>query len=137
MIFGLSRRTDLALKAIGVLSRAEIRMTGAALAGEIGTTLQFLPQVIAPLIRAGWVDSERGPRGGYRAQEALESIPLLELIEATEGEIDNGRCVLRDGPCPGSETCPVHIAWMSARDVLLEKLSELSIAQALSQEAPA
>lgn len=112
-------------------------MTGAALAGEIGTTLQFLPQVIAPLIRAGWVDSERGPRGGYRAQEALESIPLLELIEATEGEIDNGRCVLRDGPCPGSETCPVHIAWMSARDVLLEKLSELSIAQALSQEAPA
>lgn len=137
MIFGLSRRTDLALRAMEVLSISEERTSGAALAEEIGTTVQFLPQVLAPLIRAGWVDSERGPRGGYLAAVGMDSISLLELVETTEGEIDNGRCVLRDGPCPGTESCPVHVAWMSAREVLIDELGALSVAQALSTEAPA
>lgn len=137
MIFGLSRKTDLALKAMEVLSSIEGRMGGAALADEIGTTVQFLPQALAPLIKAGWIDSERGPRGGYRAAVGMDSISLLDLIETTDGEIDNGRCVLRDGPCPGTESCPVHIAWMSAREVLIDKLGAFSVAKALSTEAPA
>ena len=137
MIFGLSRKTDLALQAMEALSSSEERTSGANLAEQIGTTVQFLPQVLAPLVRAGWVDSERGPRGGYRATVGMDSISLLDLIETTEGEIDNGRCVLRDGPCPGTESCPVHIAWMSAREVLIDKLGAFSVAQALSTEAPA
>lgn len=137
MIFGLSRKTDLAIKAMEVLSGVEGRMGGAVLADEIGTTVQFLPQVLAPLIQAAWVDSERGPHGGYRAAVGMDSISLLDLVETTEGEIDNGRCLLRDGPCPGTESCPVHIAWMSAREVLIDKLGAISVAQALSTEATA
>jgi Rrf2 family iron-sulfur cluster assembly transcriptional regulator len=137
MIFGLSRRTDLALQAMEALSAAEDRMSGAALAEQIGTSVQFLPQVLAPLIRAGWVHSERGPGGGYLIAISLESVSLLDVIETTEGEIDNGRCVLRDGPCPGTESCPVHTAWMSAREVLIDKLRAFSVAQALSTEVTA
>lgn len=137
MNLGLSRKTDLALEAMETLSDSGQRMSGTALAAEIGTTVQFLPQVLAPLIRAGWIDSERGPGGGYRATVSLDSISLLDLIEATEGEVDNGRCVLRDGPCPGTETCPVHMAWMAAREVLVDELQNYSVARALVQEAPA
>lgn len=133
----LSRKTHLALEALKVLSETGERMSGVALATEVGTTIQFLPQILSPLVRAEWVDSERGPGGGYRATVPLGSISLLDLIEATEGEIDNGRCVLRDGPCPGTETCPVHMAWMAAREVLVDKLHAYSVAQALAQEAPA
>jgi Rrf2 family protein len=135
MILGLSRRTDLALEAMKALSVAEDRVRGTDLAREVGTTVQFLPQILAPLVRAGWIDSERGPGGGYRAVASLDSISLLDLIETTEGEIDNGRCVLRNGPCPGTVTCPVHVAWMAAREVLVDKLHTYSVAQAL--EAPA
>ncbi len=137
MIFGLSRRTDLALRAMKTLSDADDRMSGSDLAEEVGSTVQFLPQVLAPLLREGWIDSERGPGGGYRAAAPLESISLFDLIEATEGEIDNGRCVLREGPCPGTETCPIHLAWMAAREVLVDRLQTFSVAQALAQETPA
>jgi Rrf2 family protein len=137
MIFALSRKTDLALEALKALSTTDERVSGVDLATEIGTSVQFLPQIIAPLVRARWIDSERGPGGGYLALVPLESISLLDLIEATEGDIDNGRCVLRDGPCPGTESCPVHLAWMAAREVLIDKLDTYSVAQALSLESPA
>ena len=124
------------MKAMEALATADQRMSGGDLAAEIGTTVQFLPQILAPLLRVGWVDSERGPGGGYLILAPLDSISLLELIEATEGEIENGRCVLREGPCPGTQSCPVHSAWVSAREVLVAELSTYSVAQALSQETP-
>lgn len=137
MKIGLSRRTDLGMKAMQVLSNNQDRMSGARLADEIGTTTQFLPQVLGPLIRAGWIDSERGPRGGYLALVPLEEISLLDLVETTEGAIEDGLCVLRDGPCPGTVSCPVHLAWMEAREVLVGRLKEMSLAQALTTEVGA
>lgn len=131
----LSRRTDLAIKALASLAATDGRVTGAALAEAIDTTVSFLPQVLGPLVKAGWVDSERGPGGGYLATAPLDAISLLDVIEVTEGAIENGRCVLRDGPCPGAEGCPVHHAWLAARTVLRDELAELSVAEALAAEA--
>lgn len=135
MNISMSRKTDLAIKALTVLSRTEERIAGSALADAIGTSVSYLPQILGPLVRAGWVDSERGPRGGYLATAELDDISLLDLIEATEGAIEDGRCVLREGPCPGSESCPVHTAWLPARSVLMDRLGQLSLSEALVTEA--
>jgi DNA-binding IscR family transcriptional regulator len=62
----LNRRTDLALLALRQLSLQDEPLGGGALAEAIGTTVSFLPQVMAPLIKGGWVASDRGPGGGYR-----------------------------------------------------------------------
>lgn len=137
MNIDLSRRTDLGIKAMAVLTDARGRMSGSYLAQEIETTTQFLPQVLAPLVKAGWIDSERGPGGGYLAVVPLEEISLFDFIEATEGAIENGRCVMRDGPCPGTEGCAVHTAWLPAREVLVRRLKEMSLAQALTTEVGA
>jgi hypothetical protein len=42
------------------------------------------------------------------------------VIEATEGPADHGRCVLREGPCPGDQPCPIHYVWSEARQVLVD-----------------
>ena len=137
MNIGLSRRTDLGIKAMRTLADAGERVSGSHLAKQIGTTVQFLPQVLGPLIKAGWIGSERGPGGGYTARLPLDSITLFDLIETTEGAIADGRCVLREGPCPGAQGCAVHSAWMSARELLVEKLQKTSLEQALTTEVGA
>ncbi len=125
MIISFNRSTDLALTALRALATAEGRVSRSDLAREIGTTASYLPQVMAPLVQCGWVVSGRGPGGGYQLTSAAFDVRLLDLVEATEGPAVDGRCVFRDGPCPGEETCPVHPVWIEARQVLLDGLEEV------------
>lgn len=112
----LTRKTDLALRAVRVLAAAE-RLPGRELAALIGTTAPFIAQVIGPLVRAGLVDSRPGPNGGYALAPEAAAASVLDVIEAVEGPIDHNRCVLIGGPC-GTEVCSLHHAWQEARDAL-------------------
>jgi Rrf2 family protein len=126
----LTKRTDLAIRALHVLceSGAETRVAGARLADQIGTTTNYLSQVMTPLVRRLWVESVSGPQGGYVLRLPLVEISLLEIIEAVEGPVD-GRCVLRGAPCPVVEWCALHVPWIRARDALLSELSDTPVAE--------
>lgn len=118
----LSTRTDLALRVLEELDRAGIRVKRPDLAAVVGTTPDFLARVIAPLVRAGWVVSEVGRSGGYQSAIGLHDISMLDVIEAVEGTPDDGRCVLRAGPCRSAENCALHDAWSKARRALMAEL---------------
>jgi Rrf2 family protein len=120
MNVSFSRRTELGLAALRALATADERVSRASLAGQVGTTASFLPQVMAPLVQAGWVVSERGPGGGYRLTDKAYKARLLDVLEAVEGPTANGQCVFRDAPCPGDESCPIHAVWVEARQVLVD-----------------
>lgn len=125
MEFSLQRKTELALRALRVLGRSRNLVSGSELAGELGTSVGYLPQVMAPLVARGWVTSERGPNGGYRGRGANPN--LLDLIETTEGPVPPGKCVLRGGPCPGELTCALHDGWQRAQARLIEELARVDV----------
>jgi Rrf2 family transcriptional regulator, iron-sulfur cluster assembly transcription factor len=122
----LTRKTDLAIKAIRTLHRTGTRIPGRRLAEEIGTTAKFVSQVVAPLVQIGWLDSQPGPTGGYGLVADPHDITVLDLVEEIEGSIDNGRCVLAGGPC-GQEQCSVHDAWIEARSALRLAFSSMPV----------
>ena len=63
------------------------------------------------MVQAGWVKSSAGRAAAISSPTQLEA-RLLEVVEATEGPTSDGRCVMRDGPCPGEVTCPIHAIWV-------------------------
>lgn len=130
-----SRRTYLAMRALRELSEERDQLSGVELAERIETTSPFLPQVLSPMIKAGWIESQTGPGGGYRLAVSLVDLSLLEVVETVEGPTETGECVLRDGPCPGTESCPVHEAWQSARSELRERLAAVSAQASLERQA--
>lgn len=134
MQLAFSRRTDLALQALRILAATPGSMPGSVLAKSIGTSVAFLPQVMSPLIQAGWVWSGRGPGGGYRITEAAEGAALLDVIEATGGPVRDGRCALRGGPCPADPPCPIHAVWMEAHRLLVEGFGQ--VPAVLIEEGP-
>jgi Rrf2 family protein len=125
----ITQRADLAVRALVVLGRTPSRLKGGQLSAALGTTPGFMPQVMAPLVRAGWVRSEPGPTGGYHLLVRPENVSVLEVIEAVDGVTDNGRCVVADQPCSRREPCVLHTAWVRAREELIGALRTTTVAE--------
>ena len=126
----LSKQTDLAIRAMETLCRAESGLVpGTYLAEQMHTSTHRVPQVMRPLVREEWVESVPGPNGGYRLAVALAAISLLQVIEAVEGEIPDDRCVLKGAPCPSPEPCALHIPWSRARQALLSELENTPVSE--------
>ena len=128
----ITRRADLAVRAMVLLGSAPARWKAPALAEALDTTAGFVPQVIGPLVKAGWVRSEPGPTGGYSAAVALADVSVLQVVEAIDGDTDTGRCVVQDRECSSSGSngpCSLHHAWSAARDELMRSLAATSLAE--------
>lgn len=123
----VSKRTDLAIRAVRFLADREGRVPGSEIAETVGTSVPFLSQVLTPLVSRHWIESRTGPAGGYRALPALRRVTLLELIEVMEGPIIDGRCVLEDTPCDASDPCALHHMWSSARSALMRSLQSVPV----------
>ena len=123
----VTRRAELAVRAMVALGGASGRLKAPALAEALGTTSGFVPQVVGPLVKAGWVRSDPGPSGGYRSCVDLDAVSLLEVIEAVDGATDCGRCVTADRACDPATPCSLHFAWRGARQVLMAALGATSM----------
>ncbi len=115
----ITRRAELAIRALALLGQSSGRVKASVLAEGLQTTVSFVPQVLGPLVRAGWVQSDPGPTGGYRCRVPLSKLSVLQVIEAVDGATDIGRCVVADRPCQAADPCVLHVAWAQARTELV------------------
>ncbi|MCB1256086.1 MAG: Rrf2 family transcriptional regulator [Microthrixaceae bacterium] len=125
----VTRKSDLATKALLELDALGRRSKAAELATLVGTTPGFLSQVLTPLVANGWVRSEPGPTGGYSVATDLANVSVLNVIEAVEGPTDSGRCSLEDKGCSDDNPCVIHDAWSRARRQLLDDLGRIPLSK--------
>ena len=124
----MTKKSDLALKSLRCIGDSEGDLVaGKWLAEKLGITTHYLPQVISPLVKAGWIASTPGPRGGYRLLVDLNDVSVLDVIETIEGRIEDQGCVQRGIPCPENDLCALHAPWQTARDAMLEELANASV----------
>lgn len=126
----LSKKTDLAIRAIEELCAADGRVVGGQrLAEALQTSTHRVPQVMQALVTQQWVASISGPNGGYRLVADPDQISLLNVIEAVEGKFPDDRCVLRGAPCPIPEPCALHVPWSRAREALMSELANAPVTE--------
>ncbi|MEI2703932.1 MAG: Rrf2 family transcriptional regulator [Ilumatobacteraceae bacterium] len=124
----ITRKADLAVRAMVLLAGADRRFKAPELADALQTTAGFVPQVVGPLVKAGWVRSDPGPTGGYAGRIDLAEVSVLQVVEAVDGATDSGRCVVADRPCNRGAPCPLHHAWARARGELVASLASTPLA---------
>jgi Rrf2 family protein len=134
----LTRRGDYAIRAVIALARHAPDVVGAArLAEEAAIPRRFVPQVMTEVVRSGIAEARLGRSGGYRLKRAADSVSVLDVVEAVEGDVVRRSCVLRNAPCGLDGTCDVHEVFMAAQDALLEELRRATIANLLGDQRPA
>ena len=125
-------RTDLATRALLALADSGGRHKAAELAEALGASSGFLSHAMTPLVSRGWVHSEPGRTGGYKAIVSLEEISVLDVVEAVEGPTDVTSCVIEGHACTGAGQCALHNAWTRARSHLLRDLADTPL-QAIAE----
>lgn len=127
-------RTDLALRAIRYISDHQ-GAKSTEIAAALGTTSGYLTQVLRTVVDAGWLTTSTGPTGGYRTDQVVDEVSLLDLIEALEGPTDDGVCVLRGSTCLAANPCGMHDAWTAARNALINHLGSVPVMESTYEGA--
>lgn len=74
-------------------------VTTGGIAGRIRASENHIAKVMQRLVRAGLLDSRRGPAGGFTLRKKPEEITLLEIFRVIEGEDRDAGCVFRHRQC--------------------------------------
>ncbi len=92
----------------------------------VGTSANYLVQILIELKAAGLVSSVRGKQGGYRLAKVPREISLGDVWRAVDGE-------MLDSPALTDEQCaPVlREAWRGLKDTVNTAADELTFAQLL------
>ena len=69
----------------------------------------YLEQLIAPLRKAGLVQSIRGAQGGYTLAMEPKDISVGAILRAVEGPLAATECIT--DACANSDGCAMHMLW--------------------------
>ena len=99
-ILKISEAASLGMHAMALLAKDPERLVST---GEIASILEVseahLSKVLQRLQRSGYVQSTRGPRGGFSLAKSPSRITLLDIFEALEGPLRPSNCLLHNTVC--------------------------------------
>lgn len=85
----LNRASSYALTAMAYIANNNGRCSGHSIAEACNLPPGHLLKVLQQLVKARLLTSERGPAGGFEMRKPANETTMLEVIEATEGEIQS------------------------------------------------
>jgi Rrf2 family protein len=92
----------------------------------------YFTKVVQALVRAGYVRTLRGARGGIQLARDPDAITLRQVIEAVEGPIYLNRCLSHPGECSLERACAAHPVWERVQDILTRELEAVTVSQMIA-----
>jgi Rrf2 family protein len=123
-----TKTTSYSLNVLSYLAKHEnIRMSASYLHEQLDIPYSYLRQVLSRLSKKGFIDSNRGSRGGFILTRDISTIYLADIIEATEGLESFNRCIMGFSRCPFNFMCSIHPLWVNMRTSILDVLKKTSL----------
>ena len=125
-----------ALRAMGDLAMHEGWISLGDVAERQGISRKYLEQIMSLLVRAGFVESQRGKNGGYRLARPAEDYTLGEILRAAEGSLAPVACLdcTVGELCPRVEDCPTVTIWRDLGKLTSSFLDSKTLADILVDE---
>lgn len=88
----------------------------------------FLAKTFQKLSKDGILQSVKGPAGGYVLARLPSQLSLLDIVSSIDGTYQMDGCILGQGKCSDTNSCPIHKKWQSAKRNIFEFLKTATIA---------
>jgi len=99
-IINISEAASLALHSLALIAGSKEMINAFDIAERTGFSKNHLSKVLQVLVKNGYINSTRGPKGGFVMRAEPEDISLLEIYELFEGKLQQPVCSLHNGLCP-------------------------------------
>ncbi len=131
----INRNTDYAIRALLFFAREDNTLVSVSrLAEELGIPYPFLRRILLSLKRAGYLDSTKGREGGFRLIKDPAEIRVVDLIRVFQGEVKLTECFLQKNICPDTESCPLRKKIKELEEIMVSRLSSLTLQELLDGE---
>jgi Rrf2 family protein len=126
--FKISDAAALALHAVTMLiQHPQTSLATRTIAAALKCSEAHLSKVMQRLVRAGIVTSVRGPKGGFKLAQPQGEFNILHVLEAIEGPLSEGGCLLNPAQCDGKE-CLFGALSVHVNAIVRKELSRISAA---------
>jgi Rrf2 family protein len=98
-----------------------------------GISVKYLEQIIIPLKKAHYIQSVRGPKGGYVLVKRPEEITVGEVVALLEEGTSFVECSDKDESCQRSGTCLTRRLWKEAAQAMFDKLRAITLADVIKE----
>ena len=135
----LRRNTDYALRLAVNLAKhyGDESLSTRVLAEDEDVSYQLACKLMQKLHAAGLVESNMGPRGGFRLRRGPDKVSIQEVIEAIQGPLRLNRCLLGDGLCTRQGVCPVREKLSLLQEQMNDYLEGVTLGELARNRKPA
>jgi Rrf2 family protein len=99
-IFNISEAATIAIHSMGLIARSTKLINAQEIADITGFSKNHIAKILQQLVKNNFLQSTRGPKGGFVISEKAKQISLMDIYTAIEGEIENNTCKMHCDNCP-------------------------------------
>ena len=132
----LRHNTDYALRMMCCLARhfGNGTVSVRILAQQEDVSFQYACKILQKLHESGLVQSQMGPKGGYKLSKEPHLITMLDVIRAMQGTITVNNCTLETGHCDRQDTCLLNGQLCMLQTQIDKYLREVSLVDILNNQ---
>jgi len=99
-IVNFSDAASIGIHGIIMLAKTGQPMNAIELSKRLGKSKHHIGKVMQRLVKTGFLDSYRGPTGGFQLRRKPEDIIMYDIYSAIEGEVEIRDCPSENPICP-------------------------------------
>jgi len=129
----ISQAVSIALHGMGLLALCGRRMSIRELSEIMSASETHAAKVFQRLVKAGLVNSSRGPAGGVELALPASKITLFDIYEAIEGSPQSDYCLLQQDNCPFG-SCMFGLMLNNINNEFVRYMSSMTLADLAGSE---
>lgn len=106
------------------------------IAAQLAVPRHFMGKILKKLVKENVLVSAKGPTGGFTVHPDTLQMPLIRLMDITDGVSLLETCVLRLKQCHASNPCPMHCQMEAVNLKLRSILSNTTVTDLLHDDKP-
>lgn len=96
----ISEAASLAIHSLALIASSSVRLNSKKISEILHVSQNHLAKILQVLAKNEYLESNRGPGGGFTFKKNADQISMLEIYQLIEGNVDCQFCGITENQCP-------------------------------------